>query len=269
MKTRHHASSQSQLGRSGSLDSVDIPSIAGAPSPSGRLSDFSRRESAAESHAFSERAERAVDAAGFPSSAILGEDAVGVASAASRARDSRDVSERDRSAMPLEGLSAKEVRRLRRVDLLEMLVEQGRELERTRAELAEARALLEDRHIAVSRCGSIAEAALKLNEVFEAAQAAADQYVANVRRVADARVADASGAEVRTAEVRAAQASSAEVRTADAAEARTVGVSHAMDARVAQASGAVGAGAAASMAASRTQTRDSQRAAHNLPRDAG
>lgn len=89
----------------------------------------------------------------------------------------------------LEGLTEKELRRLRRVDLLEMLVEQGRELERTRAQLAEARAQLEDRRIQMARCGSIAQASLELNRVFEAAQAAADQYVANVQRMADERVA--------------------------------------------------------------------------------
>lgn len=82
----------------------------------------------------------------------------------------------------LDGLTEKEIRRLRRVDLLEMLVAQGRELERTRTELAEARAQLAQREIAVAECGSIAEAALKLNGVFEAAQAAADQYLQNVRR---------------------------------------------------------------------------------------
>ena len=37
--------------------------------------------------------------------------------------------------------------------------------------------------IVAEQAGSIAEAALKLNQVFEAAQAAADQYLYNVRRM--------------------------------------------------------------------------------------
>lgn len=92
----------------------------------------------------------------------------------------------DSPALGAVSLSDKQLRRLRRVDLLEMLVEQGRELERTRAELERTRAQLADRRIAVENCGSIAEAALALNKVFEAAQAAADQYLENVARV-DAR----------------------------------------------------------------------------------
>ena len=32
-------------------------------------------------------------------------------------------------------------------------------------------------------CGNIAEASLKINRVFEAAQQAAEQYLANVRRI--------------------------------------------------------------------------------------
>lgn len=83
---------------------------------------------------------------------------------------------------------------MRRVDLLEMLVEQGRELERVRAELANAREQLADRRIVIEGCGSIAEAALELGEVFEAAQRAADLYVENVRRVANASREEASRA---------------------------------------------------------------------------
>lgn len=41
------------------------------------------------------------------------------------------------------------------------------------------------REIIVAEAGSIAEAALKLNKVFESAQAAADQYLENVGRLAD------------------------------------------------------------------------------------
>ena len=32
-------------------------------------------------------------------------------------------------------------------------------------------------------CGNIAEASLKINHIFEAAQQAAEQYLANVRRI--------------------------------------------------------------------------------------
>ena len=49
------------------------------------------------------------------------------------------------------------------------------------AELDEANAELERRKIAVDSSGSMAEAALKLNGIFESAQNAAEQYLENVR----------------------------------------------------------------------------------------
>lgn len=79
-------------------------------------------------------------------------------------------------------MTEKELRRLSRVELLEMLLEQSRELERVKKQLDQANARLEDRRILLEESGSIAEAALKLNGVFEAAQRAADQYLENVRR---------------------------------------------------------------------------------------
>ena len=50
--------------------------------------------------------------------------------------------------------------------------------------LAEARQQLEERRIMTEEAGSIAEAAFRINRVFEAAQAAADQYLENIRQQA-------------------------------------------------------------------------------------
>ena len=81
-------------------------------------------------------------------------------------------------------MTDKELRRLSRTDLLEMLLEQSKEVERLQQELAEARQQLEERRIMTEEAGSIAEAALRINRVFEAAQAAADQYLENIRQQA-------------------------------------------------------------------------------------
>ncbi len=78
-------------------------------------------------------------------------------------------------------MTDKELKRLKRVDLLELLIAQSRENERLRAELEETRSKLEAKELALKQAGSIAEAALQLNRVFEAAQAAADQYVLSVK----------------------------------------------------------------------------------------
>lgn len=85
------------------------------------------------------------------------------------------------------------LRKLSRLQLLELLAQQERELQELRAAVAEKDALLESRRIALEETGSIAEAALKLNEVFEAAQRAADQYLDNIRGLAQKAMEAPSG----------------------------------------------------------------------------
>lgn len=91
---------------------------------------------------------------------------------------------------------------MNRVELLEMLVEMSRENETLRDELERQeetyqekmadlkekyeeriktlQAQLDDRTIKIENAGSIAEASLQINNVFEAAQAA-EQYLVNIR----------------------------------------------------------------------------------------
>ena len=75
----------------------------------------------------------------------------------------------------------KELKRLSRTELLELMIEQGKELDKVKRELAEARRQLEDRTFKMSKAGSIAEASLALGKVFEAAQEAADEYLKSIR----------------------------------------------------------------------------------------
>lgn len=84
-------------------------------------------------------------------------------------------------------MTDKQLRKLSRRDLLEMLLIQSRELAQVKKELEEARRELEERRIAISSSGSIAEAALKLSGIFEAAQAAANQYLENMSVPAEYR----------------------------------------------------------------------------------
>lgn len=78
-------------------------------------------------------------------------------------------------------MTEKELRRLSRADLLEMLIEQSVELQNVREKLAAAEAALASRVIEIDTAGSIAEASMRLNGVFEAAQAACEQYTQNIR----------------------------------------------------------------------------------------
>ena len=77
-------------------------------------------------------------------------------------------------------MTDQELRKLSRKDLLELLLAQSRERDALRTELEQARAALRDRQLHIEQAGSIAEAALRLNGVFEAAQAAAQQYLDNI-----------------------------------------------------------------------------------------
>lgn len=82
-------------------------------------------------------------------------------------------------------MTDRDLRKLSRAELLELLLEESRENERLRARLKRANERLADRRIQIESAGSIAEAALRLNDVFEAAELAAQQYLENVRRLAE------------------------------------------------------------------------------------
>ena len=77
--------------------------------------------------------------------------------------------------------SGKDLRRLSRTELLEMLIAQTKEYDAMAEKLREAEKKLESKALDMKKAGSIAEAALQINGVFEAAQKAADQYLENVR----------------------------------------------------------------------------------------
>lgn len=78
-------------------------------------------------------------------------------------------------------MTDKELRHMSKGDLLEII---ARYQEREQVQLQEIQQLkqqLEDRRIQIENAGSIADATLHIHHVFEAAQAAADQFVEEVR----------------------------------------------------------------------------------------
>ena len=77
-------------------------------------------------------------------------------------------------------MTDKELAKLSRAELLEMLLAQTKEVDRLKEKVRKLSAETESKRIAISNSGSIAEAALKLNGVFEAAEKAAKQYIDNV-----------------------------------------------------------------------------------------
>ena len=78
-------------------------------------------------------------------------------------------------------MTDKELRRMSRGELLELLIAQATENERLKQELEQTQAALQARRIAIGNAGSLAEAAMQLNGVFDAAQTAAQQYLENLQ----------------------------------------------------------------------------------------
>lgn len=74
-------------------------------------------------------------------------------------------------------MTEKELKKLNRYQLLELLVEQTERADKLQVLLDEAQKELQEQKVRISSFGSIAEASLQLSGVFEAAQEAADRYI--------------------------------------------------------------------------------------------
>nr|WP_159564045.1 hypothetical protein [Streptococcus halichoeri] len=72
------------------------------------------------------------------------------------------------------------LKKLKRKELLEMMLEQQILIEKQEQEINKMKSELESRSIKIKASGNLAEAALQLSGIFEAAQAAADIYLANI-----------------------------------------------------------------------------------------
>lgn len=88
-------------------------------------------------------------------------------------------------------MTDKELRRMGRGDLIEIIYQYQKREQELMEENAALQRRLEDRRINIEKAGSIAEAALYLNHIFESAQAAADHYLEEVRASGSEREAQA------------------------------------------------------------------------------
>lgn len=71
--------------------------------------------------------------------------------------------------------------KLKKKDLLEIMLRQGEEIDSLRAQVAELQAQLEDHIFKMYKVGSIAEASLQVTKIFEEAEKAAMIYLENIR----------------------------------------------------------------------------------------
>lgn len=90
-------------------------------------------------------------------------------------------------------MTDKELKRLGRAELIDIIFELQKRCEEYTATIDKLKEAQADKELRIAKAGSIAEAALQVNGIFEAAQAAADQYVHSIHaasRNAETKVAD-------------------------------------------------------------------------------
>lgn len=85
-------------------------------------------------------------------------------------------------------MTDREFKKLSRAELIEILYELEKQKEEKDAEIERLHKKLDEKILHVLDAGNIAEASLKLSGVFEAAQAAADQYLLSIKSAAEDQV---------------------------------------------------------------------------------
>ena len=80
-------------------------------------------------------------------------------------------------------MTDKEFRHLSRRELIDIIYQMKKNEEELQKRLLEAEQKLQEREIHIAEAGSIAEAALQIQHIFEDAQAAADLYLESVKAV--------------------------------------------------------------------------------------
>ncbi|MDO4977798.1 MAG: hypothetical protein Q4E53_11115 [Eubacteriales bacterium] len=82
-------------------------------------------------------------------------------------------------------MTEKELKKLSRIEILEIMLDQGKEIEQLKEVIADQEAKLSDRSIKIEKAGTIADASFALNGVLESAQKAADQYLENIKTLSE------------------------------------------------------------------------------------
>ena len=104
--------------------------------------------------------------------------------------ESEEREEEPRKRFGRKGKSAKsadeqgdpDLTKLKKHDMLEIMLAQSKEIDRLRERVADLEAQLESREFEFSKIGSIAEASLAVTNIFKEAEKAAVIYIENIRR---------------------------------------------------------------------------------------
>ena len=82
-------------------------------------------------------------------------------------------------------MADRDLRKMNRKELLELLIASEKENDQLKEQLQQQTVQLQNRELQIKNAGSIAEAALALNGVFESADKAAAQYLENIKRCSE------------------------------------------------------------------------------------
>ena len=104
--------------------------------------------------------------------------------------ESEETGEESRKGFRLKGKNKKsageqtepDLTKLKKHELLEIMLAQSKEIDSLRERVAELEAQLESREFEFSKIGSIAEASLAVTNIFKEAEKAAVIYIENIRR---------------------------------------------------------------------------------------
>lgn len=78
-------------------------------------------------------------------------------------------------------MTDRQLRKASRADLLKLLLEEKKINETLRTQIQQMQLQLEDRQMRMNQAGSLAEAALKISGIFDAAESACQYYTENIR----------------------------------------------------------------------------------------
>lgn len=92
-------------------------------------------------------------------------------------------------------MTDKELKHLSRAELIDIIYELQKQSDEKDAQIQKMQTALNERVLRMSKAGSIAEAAISVNGVFEAAQAAAEQYLTSIRAAEASNAAKQAEAE--------------------------------------------------------------------------
>lgn len=85
----------------------------------------------------------------------------------------------------MEKTNEKELKKLKRQELLKIMLAQGEEIDRLNKRVAELEEQLANRELNFKKAGSLAEASLLATNYFKETEKAAEIYLENVKRMAD------------------------------------------------------------------------------------